>query len=74
MDEWTERMDRVKEAAGLAYDKDLARRLGVSPQAVNEYRKKGTGLGALPKLKLLELDGERDLGRALDTVEPGRRG
>lgn len=73
MKEWQAALDKVKRELNVGTEKELAEMLGVSPQALNQYRKTNTGLGGIPKLKLLELEGERDLTTALDTIEPERK-
>lgn len=73
MDRWQEGMDRIKEGLELRYDKELAELLGVSAQAISQYRKTETGIGEITKLKILEIEGEKNLSNALDEVIEKRK-
>lgn len=73
MDKWQVKIDRIKKGLNLDYDKEVAELLGISPQALSQYRKTETGIGEITKIKILEIEGEENLGDALDEVIEKRK-
>ena len=73
MDKWLALLDRVKTDLQITYDKEMAALLGISPQALHQYKTGDSRMGPVCKLKLLEMDGETELSDALDEIEEGRK-